>query len=204
MVTLSNVTISILNISQYNISKSTNNCVYSPLNTVNTCVFVCYSKLKCHDGVAICVRWLPHETSKVITWWMGWISEVMGLIILDILFSYLVYYLLTSFIFTFLLFLFLSIIITIDNKINILLCWEKSHIREIVGLTKDLTRVVWYWIDWKLQWWMKMRELERSWGGWGVGRRGILWVEGLMITWNWKERWGGRAWIKNKGVYWGT
>ena len=44
------------------------------LFSIKDCYYLClclsYSKLKCHDGVAICVRWLPHETSKVVT--CGW------------------------------------------------------------------------------------------------------------------------------------
>ena len=33
-----------------------------------------WSKFKAHDGVCICVKWLPHETSKVLT--CGWDGAV--------------------------------------------------------------------------------------------------------------------------------
>lgn len=33
-----------------------------------------WSKLKAHDGVCICVKWLPHETSKILT--CGWDGAV--------------------------------------------------------------------------------------------------------------------------------
>ena len=41
---------------------------YITLNIIDQCIL--FSKFKAHEGVCIAVRWLPHETSKVVT--CGW------------------------------------------------------------------------------------------------------------------------------------
>ena len=66
MATLFGVTILIL----YTLPQSLLIVFFSTKDYYYLCLCLSYSKLKCHDGVAICVRWLPHETSKVVT--CGW------------------------------------------------------------------------------------------------------------------------------------
>ena len=44
--------------------------MYGGLTVAHFILISVCSKFKAHDGVCIAVKWLPHETSKIIT--CGW------------------------------------------------------------------------------------------------------------------------------------